>query len=146
MALAVYVMDLFITSIFISCFDAVLEWLWSAWKGSRHPKLQRCLIPPTPPPFEEHIHFYKGKVSLIIWIVFYKPCLLRIQRRQQEEEAEAERWAEEEEVNQREFLKRTPPTVSYLYNDGNIFFFEHTFVNTFWLCTLCEGVSCFKLY
>lgn len=39
--------------------------------------------------------------QLLFCTVFHKPCFLRIQRRWQEEEAEAERGVEEEEVNQR---------------------------------------------
>lgn len=55
----------------------------------------------------------------MLWKVFYKPCFLRIQRRQQEEEAEAERGTEEEEVNQSELLKRTSLLCQNLYNNDN---------------------------
>lgn len=48
--------------------------------------------------------------------MFYQPCLLRIQRSQQEEEAEAEGGAEEEEVSQDTLLKWTsmPPSTDPL--------------------------------
>lgn len=66
--------------------------------------------------------------------MFYKPYLLRTQRRQQEEEAEAERGTEEEEANQRESLKWTPPIFStFTMIPYVVVTFEHTFLCIFFL-------------
>lgn len=46
--------------------------------------------------------------------VFHEPCFLRIQRRWQEEEAEAERGIQEEEVDQRQPLDGLAATPAWL--------------------------------